>query len=413
MTYAQAFLLTLFDRAVAAVDPARCVPPLLPPKPTGRTVVFAYGKAAASMAVAVEAHWDGPVEGIAVTRYQHGCPLRQIRLIEAGHPYGDDASERAARDMLALAQTLGADDLALCLVSGGGSALASLPAPGLTADDKRQVLRVLHASGAPIGDINTVRRRLSAFKGGRLAAAAAPAHVHSIVISDIPGDDPSLVASGPSFPDPSAPGDARRVLARWGGPIPESIDQFLDAPIPPVVLGPSSHALAATAMDALNAAAAYAEANGVRVDILSDRIEGEASALGARDAAMVASRVAAGERGPLVLLSGGETSVTVTGTGRGGRNAEYLAAFAIGIAGLPVVALAADTDGIDGSEDNAGTVVDGTSLSRAAALGLDAQALLTNNDAYALFDALGDLVVTGPTRTNVNDFRAILIGELP
>ncbi len=413
MTDAQAFLKTLFDRAVGAVDPARCVPALLPSKPKGRTVVFAYGKAAASMAAAVEAHWDVPIEGIAVTRYQHGCPLRQVRLIEAGHPYGDDASEWAAREMLALAQTLGADDLALCLVSGGGSALASLPAPGLTAADKRHVLRALHASGAPIADINTVRRRLSAFKGGRLAAAAAPAHVHSIVISDIPGDDPSLVASGPSFPDPSSPGDARRALVRWGVPIPESIDRFLDAAIPPVVLGPSSHALAATAMDALNAAAGYAQAHGVPVHILSDRIEGEASAVGTRDAAMVVSRLAAGERGPLLLLSGGETSVTVTGNGRGGRNAEYLAAFAIGIAGLPVVALAADTDGIDGSEDNAGALADGTSLSRAVVLGLDAADLLANNDAYALFDALGDLVVTGPTRTNVNDFRAILIGDLP
>lgn len=412
MTDAQALLRDLLDCAIAAASPARCVPPLLPPRPVGRTAVFAYGKAAASMAAAVEAHWDGPIEGIAVTRHGHGLPLRTIRLIEAGHPHPDDASAQAARAMLDLAGGLGARDLALCLVSGGGSALTSLPAVGIAAADKRQVLRALHASGAPISDINTVRRRLSAFKGGRLAAAAAPAHVHSIVISDIPGDNPALVASGPSFADPSEPGEALAVLNRLRIPLPATVERFLDIPPEPVRLGSSTHAVAATARTALDAAADLARARGLRVEILSDRIEGEARVIGTLHAATAANRLAAGERGVL-LLSGGETSVTVTGAGRGGRNAEYLAALAIGIAGLPITALAADTDGIDGSEDNAGARADGTSMARSTLLGVDAAELLGNNDAYSLFASLGDLIMTGPTRTNVNDFRAILIGDLP
>ena len=365
------------------------------------------------MAAVVKSHWGLPLEGIAVTRYGHGSQLRQIRLVEAGHPYPDDAGAQAARDMLTLTATLGAADTALCLVSGGGSALTSLPPPGIPAADKRAVLRALLASGAPIADINTVRRRLSAFKGGRLAAAAAPAHVHTVVISDIPGDDPALVASGPTFADPSAPNAARAVLERWQIEAPDSIARFLNAPAMPVQLGKTTHAVAATARTALDAASTLAATRGLRSIMLSDCVEGEARAVGAAHAADVARRIAAGERGPLLLLSGGETSVTVTGGGRGGRNAEYLAALAIGIAGLPVTALAIDTDGIDGSEDNAGAFADGTSIARAKALGLDAAALLRDNDAYGLFAALGDLIFTGPTRTNVNDFRAIMIGELP
>lgn len=407
MPPAQALLRELFAAAVSAADPAHCVPPCLPPKPAGRTAVFAFGKAAASMAAAVETNWDGPLEGLAVTRYGHGVPLRQIELVEAGHPHPDDAGADAARRMLALAQTLGPDDLALALVSGGGSALTSLPASGVAPESKRAILRALLACGAPIAEINAVRRRLSAFKGGRLAAACAPAHVHSIVISDIPGDDPALVASGPTFADPSSPGDATAVLARWRIDVPADVAAHLARPFEPVVLPPATFAVAATALTVLVAAKSFAEARGVRCEILSDRIEGEARNLGSAHAALARQRLA---EGPLILLSGGETSVTITGTGRGGRNAEYLAALAIGIDGLPVTALAADTDGIDGSEDNAGAVADGSTATRARALGIDPAARLADNDAYSLFAALGDLVVTGPTRTNVNDFRVILIG---
>ena len=410
----RSLLRTLFDTAVAAVAAEHCVPACLPTYPRGRTAVFAYGKAAAAMAAVVEACWAGPLEGIAVTRYGHGVPLSRIRLVEASHPVPDDAGARAAADMLALAATLGPHDLALCLVSGGGSALTSLPAPGLTAADKRAVLAALLVSGAPIGDINVVRRRLSAFKGGRLAAAAAPARVYSIVISDIPGDDPALVASGPSFADPSPPEHAAAILARWQIAMPSGVADFLARPATSVVVAPASYAVAATAADALAAAAAQARALGIEVRVGSDRVEGEARTVADADAADV--RRLAGTRRPgdppLLLLSGGETSVTVTGRGRGGRNAEYLAALALGIAGLHVTALAADSDGIDGSEDNAGAVADGRTVARAAARGVDVRARLLDNDAWTVFASLGDLIVTGPTRTNVNDFRAILIGAL-
>ncbi|QMW23065.1 glycerate kinase type-2 family protein [Sandaracinobacteroides saxicola] len=406
MTPAQALLTELFAAAVAAADPAHCVPPCLPPPPRGRTAVLAFGKAAASMAAAVETHWPGPLEGLAVTRDGHGLPLHRIRLLFAGHPHGDTRSAQAARGMLDLAATLGPDDLALVLVSGGGSALTTLPAPGIDPASKAAVLRALLHCGAPIADINSVRRRLSAFKGGRLAAAAAPARVHSIVISDVPGDDPALVASGPSFPDPSPPQAAAAILARWRIPLPDDIARHLARPASPPVLPALSHRIAATAASALSAAAALATRRGLRCTLLSDRLEGEARTLGSAHAALARGLVG---HGPQLLLSGGETSVTVTGSGRGGRNAEYLAALALGIAGLPVTALAADTDGIDGSESNAGAHADGTTLARARARGLDPAALLANNDAHALFAGLGDLIVTGPTRTNVNDFRAILI----
>ncbi len=362
------------------------------------------------MAAAVEAHWDGPLEGIAVTRYGHGMALRRVALIEAGHPYPDDAGAGAARAMLELAATLGPDDLALALVSGGGSALTSLPASGVSTASKRQVLAALLKCGAPIADINAVRRRLSAFKGGRLAAAAAPARIHSIVISDIPGDDPALVASGPTFPDPSPVDEAGSILARWHILPPADVARHLALTAESVRIPVATHCVAATASAALDAAKAHAEAQGIRCEILSDRLEGEARELGAAHARLAEQRLS---EAPLLLLSGGETSVTVTGSGRGGRNVEYLAGLAIGIDGLPISALAADTDGIDGSEGNAGAFADGSTRQRANAGGLDIAALLANNDAYSLFAALGDLVVTGPTRTNVNDFRAILIGEMP
>ena len=374
-------------------------------------MVFAYGKAAAAMAAEVEAHWAGPLEGIAVTRHGHGVALRHIALIEAGHPHPDAASERAARAMLDRAEKLGSDDLALCLVSGGGSALLSLPHSGIGMEDKRRILEQLHRSGAPIGEINVVRRRLSAIKGGRLGAACAPARVHSIVISDIPGDDPALVASGPSFMSDDATGLAADILRRRGIVVSAAVDNLLAEATPePLPHFEHRFSVAATARHALDAAAVEAASLDLEALVTWDAVEGEARDVGARDAVEARGLLSGRGSAPLLLLSGGETSVTVRGSGSGGRNAEYLAAFAQGIAGLPIAALAADTDGIDGTEDNAGAYADGTTVARADALGLDPAALLADNDAYRLFEQLGDLVMTGPTLTNVNDFRAILIG---
>lgn len=399
----------LFDEALAAVDPAVCVPPRLPAPPAGRTLVIAYGKAAASMAATVERHWPGPLHGLAVTRYGHGLPCERIEVIEAGHPLPDIAGEDAARRALDLAGKLGADDLLLALASGGGSATLSLPADGIASADKRALVAALLRSGASIADFNLVRRHLSAIKGGRLAAAAAPARVHSIVISDVPGEDPALVASGPTFAGGGSGAEALAVLRRYKIPAPNSVVGRLGQDLAAVAPGRHSWSIAATAATALDAAAAFARTRGVETIILSDRLEGEARVLGAAHGRMACERVGA----PSLILSGGETSVTVAGTGRGGRNLEYLAGLAPGIAGLPVVALAADTDGIDGSEDNAGGFVDGATCARLKAAGLDRAAHLARNDSYSLFAALGDLLVTGPTRTNVNDFRAILIGAAP
>ena len=405
-----ALLDKLFRVAVAAADPAVCMPPLLPPPPTGRTIVVGCVKAAAAMAAAVERNWDAPIEGLVVTRYGHGVTLRRIALCEAAHPHSDEASRNAATDMLARVAGLTRDDLVIALVSGGSSALLSLPAPGLSAADKALVLaRLLHC-GAPIRDINIVRRRLSANKGGRLAAAAYPAHVHSIVVSDVPGDDPALVASGPTFADTASPGTASDILNSWRILLPEAVLNFLNQP--PVPLGPSitTFAIAATAQTALEAARAAAVTADIHCRILSDRIECESRIVGAEHAAFARAQL---PNRPLLLLSGGETSVTVRGKGQGGRNTEYLLAFAQGIEGLPIAALAADTDGIDGSGDNAGAYADGTTATRARKAGLDLTAYLADNKAYAVFNALGDLIMTGPSRTNVNDFRAMLVGVTP
>lgn len=408
-TSERALLRGLFDAALAAVDPAVCVPPHLPAPPAGRTLVSGYGKAAASMAAAVERHWPGPLEGLAVTRYGHGVPCARIAVIEAGHPIPDAASADAARRALDLARGLGPDDLLLALASGGGSATLSLPADGIAPADKRALVAALLRSGAPIADFNLVRRQLSAVKGGRLAAAAAPARVHSIVISDIPGDDPALVASGPTFVGSGTGAEALAVLRRWNVAVPDAVAARLTLNLANVPQVRHSWAIAATAATALAAAAAFARARGIATITLSDRLEGEARVLGAAHGRL--ARESMGK--PLLILSGGETSVTVTGDGRGGRNLEYLAGLAPEIAGLPVTALAADTDGIDGSEDNAGGFVDGTTMARLHAAGLDHAAALARNDTHPLFAALGDLLVTGPTRTNVNDFRAILIGIPP
>jgi len=430
------FLRRLFDAALAAADPARlfrapAVAARLPPPVAGRTVVIGAGKASAAMARAFEAAWPGAIDGLVVTRRGHGVPCQRIEIVEASHPVPDAAGEAAARRILDLARGLGADDQLICLISGGGSALLSLPAPGLTLADKQAVTRDLLACGATIGEINTVRKHLSAIKGGRLAAAAAPARVVTLAISDVPGDDPAVIASGPTVPDPTTFADARAVLAKYriaGSPavIAHLAAAKDETPKPgDPVFRRCEFALIASPQQALAAAADRALAAGVTPLVLSDRIEGEARDVGAVHAAL-AIQLAAGQfrigkqavAPPAVLLSGGETTVTLRGqgdaTGRGGRNSEFLLGFAAALQKAPeaagrIAALACDTDGIDGTEDNAGAVVYPDTARRAASRGLALQAALAHNDAYGFFARLGDLVVTGPTLTNVNDFRAILV----
>ena len=414
----RALLRSLFDAALGAADPARCVPPHLPSPPRGRTVVVGAGKAAAKMARAVEDHWPGPLEGLVVTRYGHGVPCQRIEVVEAAHPVPDAAGQKAAARILESVQGLTPADLVLCLISGGGSALLALPAPGLTLDDKRAVNRALLKSGANIAEMNCVRKHLSAIKGGRLAAAAAPAQVVSLLISDVPGDDPAVIASGPTVPDPTTFADALAVLEKYGIAEPASvIARFKSAtdetPKPGdarLVRGETK--IIARPQDSLEAAAAAARAAGYAPVILGDSIEGEA-----RDVALVhagiarqVARFGQPAAAPAVLISGGETTVTVRGKGRGGRNAEFLLALAVALNGAPRIhAIAGDTDGIDGTEDNAGALLGPDSLARGTALGIDARRALAGNDGYGFFAALGDLVMTGPTRTNVNDFRAILV----
>jgi hydroxypyruvate reductase len=397
----------MFDAAVARADPARCVPPHLPDLPRGRTYVVAIGKAAAAMAKAAENHWRGPLAGIAITRYGHAVACRSIEVVEAGHPLPDAAGVAAARRALAGAAALGPDDLLLALVSGGGSALLALPAPGVALADKQALTRTLLASGASIGEINCLRKHLSAVKGGRLAAASAPARVVTLAISDVPGDDPATIASGPTVPDPTTLADARAIVARYGIDVPSAVARALADPAneTPKPGPPTDVRIVARPRDALEAAAEVARAHGFAPVILGDDLEGEAQALG-REHARLSARP-----GPCALISGGETTVTLgRAHGRGGRNSEYLLALAMALAGRRGVhAIACDTDGIDGSEDNAGAIVGPETLGRAGAAGHDARADLAAHDSHSFFAALGDLVVTGPTRTNVNDFRAILV----
>ncbi|NHZ94949.1 glycerate kinase [Massilia sp. CCM 8734] len=415
---AHQLLMHLFDSALAAVDPLAVLAPHLPAAPKGRTIVIGAGKAAARMAQAVERHWQGEINGLVVTRYGHGAPTRHIEVIEAGHPVPDDASSTAAQRMLALVRGLNEDDLVLCLMSGGGSALLSLPAPGISLDQKRELTRRLLASGAPIGEINCVRRHLSAIKGGRLALACHPARVLTLVVSDVPGDDPAVVASGPTIPDGSCAADALALLAKYGIAAPPAVravlaDAALAAPaIDDARLAGNRAVVIASAQHALDAAAAAARAAGCTPLILSGCMEGEAREVAIVHAGIVRQVVGYGQpvAAPCVILSGGETTVTLRGQGRGGRNAEFLLALAIALKGMPGVhAIACDTDGIDGTEDNAGALLDPGSLARAALAGVDAAARLRDNDGYSVFAALDDLVLTGPTRTNVNDFRAILV----
>jgi hydroxypyruvate reductase len=407
----------LFSAALAAADPARAVPRFLPDPPAGRCVVVGAGKAAAAMARAVEDGWRGDaarLSGLVVTRYGHGVPCARIEVVEAAHPVPDAAGADAARRILRMVGGLGDDDLLLCLISGGGSALLAMPAAGLSLADKQAVNRALLKSGATISEMNCVRKHLSAIKGGRLAAAAAPARVVSLLISDVPGDDPGTIASGPTVADATTFADARAILKRHGIDPPAAVRAHLEAaadetpkPGDPRLARAEAHIIARP-QESLEAAATAARAAGITPIILGDAIEGEAREV-ARAMAQTALQAARENKSPCVLLSSGETTVTVRGHGRGGRNAEFLLALAIALDGAPGIhAIACDTDGIDGSEDNAGALIGPDTLARAAALGLAPQARLDDNDGYGVFSALGDLVVTGPTRTNVNDFRAIL-----
>ena len=413
----------LFEAAIAAAAPDLVVPPHLPAPPKGRTIVVGAGKAAAAMARAVEAHWpaDRPLEGLVVTRYGHGVgALKRIEVVEASHPVPDEAGRAAAQRILEIVRGLGPDDLVLCLISGGGSALLTLPARGVDLADKQAVNRALLKSGATIHEINAVRKHLSAIKAGRLAVAAAPARIVTLIISDVPGDDPSVIASGPTSPDASTLEEAREVLARYRIDLPTAVRAHLEDPGSETPK-PGDPAFArvetrmiATPQASLEAAAAVARAAGFTPYILGDALEGEAREVG-RLMSGLALQVATRDQPfakPCAILSGGETTVTVRGQGRGGRNVEFLLALALGLDGLPGVwGIAGDTDGVDGAEEIAGAIVTPDTLARAAALGIDARARLEDNDGHGFFEALGDSVVTGPTLTNVNDFRAILVGR--
>jgi hydroxypyruvate reductase len=408
----------MFDAALQAASPALRVPAHLPERPRGRTVVVGAGKASAAMAKALEESWDGPLDGLVVTRDGHAAPCRRIEIVEASHPVPDARGEAAARRILDLVRALSEDDLVIALISGGGSALLSLPAPGLTLADKRAVNQALLRSGAPIGAMNRVRKHLSAIKGGRLAAAASPARVVTLAISDVPGDDPAAIASGPTVPDPTTFAEARAVLARYGIAEPRAVVEHLERGLDETPkpgdprLARAETILIATPQMSLDAAAAVARDAGATPLVLGDAIEGEAREVGAVMAGIARQVALRGQPAapPVALLSGGETTVTVRGRGRGGRNVEFLLALAVALDGLPGVwAIAADTDGVDGAEEVAGAVVTPDTLARAAALGLDPKAHLADNDGHGFFAALGDRVITGPTLTNVNDFRAVLV----
>ncbi len=419
----RAFLRRLFDAGLAAADPARCVPPALaaidPPGPGGRLIVVGAGKASAAMAKAVEEHWPGPLSGLVVTRYGHGVPCSRIEIVEAAHPVPDAAGEAAAARILALLSGLSANDRVLALISGGGSALLAAPAPGITLAQKRALTDALLRSGAPIKEINCVRKHLSAIKGGRLALAAWPAPLLTLAISDVPGDDPAVIASGPTVGDPTTAADALRVLDAYAIPLAAPLRAWLasgaaETPKPddPRLAG-ATYRLLASPRQMLETAAAEARRCGVTPLILGDALEGEAREVGRVHAGIALACARHGFPGaaPCVLLSGGETTVTVRGAGgRGGRNSEFLLGLALALGGAPGIhALAADSDGIDGSEDNAGAFVAPDTPLRARSLGLDGQAALAAHDAWGYFAALDDLLLTGPTRTNVNAFRAILI----
>jgi len=416
-------LLESYRAAVAAADPLVVVPPQLPPPPRGRTLAIGAGKAAASMAAAVERHWpsEAALSGLVITRYAHALPTERIRVVEAGHPVPDESGEAAAREILAQVRSLGEEDLLLALVSGGGSSLLALPAGGVSMADLKEVTRQLLMCGAAIQEINVVRKHLSAIQGGRLAAACR-ARILALVISDVTGDDPTHIASGPCAPDPSAYRDAIGILEKYAVDPPESVRRHLEdgaggahaeTPKPgDPVFARTENRVIATAHRSLEAAAGVFRSNGIAAAILGDSITGEAREVGKVMAAMAREIRAYGApfRPPVALISGGECTVTVRAKGRGGRCSEFLLSLGLELQGLNAVhAIAADTDGIDGSEDNAGALLAPDSIARAARQGLSAKKLLADNDAWCFFSGVGDLVVTGPTLTNVNDYRAILI----
>ena len=423
---ARVALRRMFDAAVASADPRVVLARHLPEPPKGRVVVVGAGKSAAVMAAAVEEAWpDVQLSGVVVTRYGHGHPTRRIEVLEASHPVPDAAGAAGARRILDAVAGLSAEDLVLFLVSGGGSALTTLPAPGLTLDALMEVNRALLASGATIHEMNCIRRHLSAFSGGRLALAAAPARVVTLAISDVPGDDPAVIASGPTVADPTSYAEARALVAHYRMALPPSVVAHLargedETPKPgdPRLAG-AEYRFIATPMMALSAAAEAARGLGLTPVILGDALEGEAREVGKVIAGIALSARAHGQpvAAPCVLLSGGETTVTIgreaagAPPGRGGRNAECLLGAAVALAGAPGIwALMGDTDGIDGSEANAGALAGPDTLARAIAAGLDPRAMLARHDSWSLFAALGDLLETGPTLTNVNDFRAVLVG---
>jgi len=414
-------LIQSFHAAVAAADPLKILPRHLPAPPAGRTLVIGAGKAGASMALAVERHWPAGtfLGGVVITRHGHGLPTERIDVIEAGHPVPDEAGEAGAREILRRVGSLGPDDLLLALISGGGSALLSLPAEGVSMDALKATTRELLKSGARIEEINTVRKHLSSIQGGRLAGACR-APVLALIISDVTGDDPTHIASGPCAPDPTTYADALAVLERYGVRAAATVLQHLkrgvqgtipETPKPgDPLFSRVENRVIATARLALSAAEDFFRAHGIQTRNLGDRITGEAREVASAQEALARQLAGQVEARPVAIISGGECTVTVRGRGRGGRCTEFLLSLGIGLGGLANVhAIACDTDGIDGSEDNAGAVLLPDSLSRAAKRGADASKLLADNDAYGFFSAVGDLVVTGPTRTNINDYRAILI----
>ncbi|MFN4141454.1 glycerate kinase [Aestuariivirga sp.] len=414
MTEDMAILRSLFEAAVEAANPMKAVARNLPPKPRGRTVVIGAGKAAVPMAKALEENWDGPLEGFVIAPHCYTHDLKRLGLVHASHPVPDESSLAAAEKALSLAATLGPDDLLIALISGGASALMSKPVPGISIEEKFALVKAVLKCGANISELNCVRKQISAVKGGRLARAAGRARIFTLALSDVPGDDPAIIGSGPTVPDPTRKKDARAILERYRVPVPPSVLAWLNGPDEDRSI-PSPDAetrVIVSPRESFRAAIGKAEAMGLSVLYLGDRIEGEAREV-AKVHAGIALEIAAHDqptRKPCLLLSGGETGVTVRGRGRGGRNVEFLLALAIAIGGdASIHALAADTDGIDGMEPIAGAVIDPSSLERARALGLDPISFLENNDAHSLFERLGDQVVTGPTHTNVNDFRAMLI----
>lgn len=409
----------LFLEGVSSADPLNCVPALLPEKPKGRVLVVAAGKAAASMAHAVEETWGSDVQGIAVTRYGHVKSCKSIEVIEAAHPVPDDRGEIAAKRLLVEAEKLGEDDLLLCLISGGGSSLLALPADGLSFDDKKTINKALLMSGAPIGEMNIVRKHLSAIKGGRLAKRAYPAQVFTIAISDVPGDDPSVIASGPTVPDESTLSQAIEIIDKYQISVAENVREHLKKPSSETpkpadpIFKNCKTVIAARPLDMVNHVANEAENLGFNVINLGADIEGEASKIGAEHAQMALKYrdEIKPDQSPIAIISGGETTVTVRNlSGRGGRNCEYALSLAANLKGASnIFAFAGDTDGIDGSEDNCGAFVLPDTLDRAEELCISATQMLESNESYSFFASLGNLYETGPTLTNVNDLRIILV----